>query len=103
MVIAPGHYLERYLVDYDEVAFHNNQIFSEVYRLYTKDGADPLPYLSSKLIEFIIKHDDLYLEVSKGVMLTFRKNQALANADDIASLLSLAEIFHDACVTTDND
>lgn len=103
MVIAPGHYLERYLVDYDEVALPQNESFSKKYRLYTKDGADPLPYLPSKVIEFIVKYDDIYLEVHGGVILTFRRHQALANAHEIASLLSLAKIFNDAWATTDND
>jgi len=103
MVITPGHYLERYLVDFDEVAFSNDADFSEKYRLFTKDGADPLPHLSSKLIEFIVKYDDFYIEVSKGVMLAFRRDQALANADDIAALLSLAEIFKEVCVTASNN
>jgi len=102
LVITPGHYLERYLVDFDEVAFSQNQKFAEKYRLFTKDGADPLPHLSPKLIEFIVKHDDFYIEVSKGVMLVFRRHQALANADEIAELLSFAEIYKDGCVTTGN-
>jgi len=103
LVITPGHYLERYLVDFDEVAFSQNQKFSEKYRLFTKDGADPLPHLSPELIEFIVKHDDFYIEVSKGVMLVFRRHQALSNADEIAALLAFAEIFKDGCVTTDNE
>jgi len=103
LVITPGHYLERYLIDFDEVAFSQNQNFSEKYRLFTKNGADPLPHLSAELIDFLVKYDDFYIEVSKGVMLAFRRDQALANADDIAVLFSLAEVFKNACETSEKN
>jgi len=98
MVITPGHYLERYLVDYEEVALPDGNNLAGKYRLYAKEGTDPLSYISPKLIAFIVKHDDFYLEVRKGVMLAFRKDHALANADDVALLFSLAETFNHSCV-----
>ncbi|MCF6336620.1 MAG: SulP family inorganic anion transporter [Gammaproteobacteria bacterium] len=98
MVIAPGHYLERYLVDYEEVVLPDENALAGKYRLYAKEGTDPLSYLSPKLTAFIAKHDDFYLEVRKGVMLAFRKDHALANADDVALLFSLAEMFNHSCV-----
>ncbi len=98
MVITPGHYLERYLVDYEEVALPDGNDLAGKYRLYAKEGADPLSYISPKLIAFIVKHDDFYLEVRKGVMLAFRKDHALADADDVALLFSLAETFNHSCV-----
>jgi len=103
LVITPGHYLERYLVDFERVDASSNKTFAEKYHLYTKDGANPIANLSPKLIEFIDKYDDFYIEVSKGVMLAFRRNQALANPDDIASLFSLAEVINDSCVTVNNN
>jgi len=103
LVITPGHYLERYLVDFEQVDASSHQTFAEKYHLYTKDGADPIPNLSPKLIEFIVKYNDFYIEISKGVMLAFRRHQALANTDDIATLFSLAEIVNDSCVTAKND
>ncbi|HED40925.1 MAG TPA: SulP family inorganic anion transporter [Chromatiales bacterium] len=94
LVITPGHYLERYLVDYDEVNLPENNAFAEKYRLFAKEGSDPLSCISPELMEFIAKFDDCYLEVRNGVMLAFRKDQSLANADEIASLLALAETFN---------
>jgi len=98
IVIAPGHYLERYLVDYEEIVLPADNALTGKYRLYAKEVADPLSYLSPKLTAFIAKHDDFYLEVRKGVMLAFRKDHALANADDVALLFSLAETFNHSCV-----
>jgi len=103
LVITPGHYLERYLVDFQQVDASSNKTFAEKYHLYTKDGANPLANLPAKLIDFIVKYDDFYIEVSKGVMLAFRRHQALANADDIAALFALAEVVNDSCVTAKND
>jgi len=97
MVITPGHYLERYLVDYDEVELPQGSEFSEKYRLYGKEGADPLACISPELMEFMVKHDDCYLEVRKGVMLAFRKDQALANSDEISLLFALSETFNGSC------
>ncbi len=94
LVITPGHYLERYLVDYDEVNLPENNAFAEKYRLFAKEGSDPLSCISPELMKFIAKFDDCYLEVRNGVMLAFRKDQSLANADEIASLLALAETFN---------
>ncbi len=94
LVITPGHYLERYLVDYIEVDLPENNAFAEKYRLFAKEGSDPLSCISPELMEFIAKFDDCYLEVRNGVMLAFRKDQSLANADEIASLLALADTFN---------
>jgi len=97
LVITPGHYLERYLVDYDEVALPEGSEFSEKYRLYGKEGTDPLACISPELMDYMTKHDDCYLEVRKGVMLAFRKDQALANTDEISLLFALTEIFNSSC------
>ncbi len=96
MVIAPGHYLKRYLVDYNETSLPSDSKLGTKYRLYTKGGTDPLANIPPKLIALIEEHDGLYLEIRKGVMLAFIKDQALANAEGISLLLSLAENFSSA-------
>ena len=98
MVITPGYYLERYLVDYDEVVLPSSNKLTEKYRLYTKQGADPLSNIPPKLIDFIVEHDGFYMEIRKGIMLAFRKDHALENVDEIPLLLSLAEIYNRSCV-----
>jgi len=101
-VITPGHYLERYLVDYDEIALPEGSEFAEKYRLYGKEGSDPLASISPELMEFMVKHDDCYLEVRKGVMLAFRKDQALADSDEISLLFALTEAFNSSCGNQSN-
>jgi len=96
-VITPGHYLERYLVDYDEVTLPEGSAFADKYRLYGKEGSDPLASITPELMGFMVKHDDCYLEVRKGVMLAFRKDQALADSDEISLLFALTEAFNGSC------
>ncbi len=98
-VIAPGHYLRRYLVaDLNELALPEESEFSEAYRLYAQEGSDPLPYVSSELKAFLVRQKGFYLEVKNGVMLVFRKNQELAGAEDIEQLFALVETFNNSCV-----
>ncbi|VAW84761.1 probable sulfate transporter, partial [hydrothermal vent metagenome] len=98
MVITPGYYLERYLIEYDEVELSHNNDFSAKYHCYGKDGADLQSFISPELIEFLVKNEGFYLEMRKGVMLAFRKDRGLENADEISQLFSLAEIFNNCCL-----
>jgi len=97
-VISPGHYLERYLIDFKEVNTSDRDDFSKNYRLYGQEGGDPTPYVSSQLIDFLLNNKGFYLEVHNGVMLAFRQNQELANPDDISLLFMLAKFFNDSCL-----
>jgi len=97
MVITPGHYLERYLVEYNEVDLSYDEGFTDKYRCFGKEGDDPLSFISAELIQFLKRHDGFYLEISKGVMLAFRKVKGLENTDDISLLFSLVKIFNDSC------
>lgn len=97
LVITPGHYLERYLVDFAEVELTDHGDFSKIYRLYGKDGLDPRPYLSSRITDFLVLHKGFYIEVRNGVMLAFRQDQELAAPSEIAALFELADIFNDTC------
>ncbi len=102
-VIAPGHYLRRYLVaDLNELALPEESEFSEAYRLYAQEGSDPLPYVSSELKAFLVRQKGFYLEVKNGVMLVFRKDQELAGAEDIEQLFALVETFKNSCVEAQN-
>jgi len=97
-VVSPGHYLERYLVDFKEIDILGRDDFSKAYRLYGQEGNDPIPYVSSQLIDFLINNKGFYLEVRDGVMLAFRQNQELANSDGVSQLFLLAKIFNNSCL-----
>jgi len=97
-VITPGHYLERYLVQFEEKAPPKSAGFREKYRLYAQGDNEPQRFISPALIEFLLDNDEIYLEVRGGVMLAFVHTQALADAKGVAQLLSLATLFQNACL-----
>lgn len=98
-VITPGHYLERYLVDFTEMPLSGPREFAENYHLHGQAGHDPSPYISPELVAFLTRHKGFYLEVRNGVLLAFRQDQELAKPDDVSLLFVLAEIFIAACNT----
>ncbi len=101
-VITPGHYLERYLVDFTEMPLSGPREFAENYHLHGQAGHDPSPYISPELVAFLMRHKGFYLEVRNGVLLAFRQDQELAKPDDVSLLFVLAEIFNAACNAAPN-
>lgn len=93
-VITPGHYLERYLVDLTEISVTDDSGFAKTYRLYATEGADVKQYLTPEIIAFLIHHKEFYVEARNGMMLAFSPNQELADAEQIALLFQLAEMFN---------
>jgi len=98
-IVAPGHYLQRYLVGYHEVALSGADDFAKHYRLYGEQEKDPSPYVSRELVEFLSRHKQFYMEVREGVMLAFMRNNDLASPEDIALLFALVAIFNTSCAT----
>ena len=99
-VITPGHYLERYLVQFTEMELPGRADFARTYRLFGQQGRDPTPYISRELVDFLVRHPGFYLEVRNGVMLAFRPEQELASEEDIALLFVLAETFNTTCMAS---
>ncbi len=99
IVIAPGHYLGRYLVNFTEVDMSSNTRFSEVYRLYSEDKSNTNIQLPDELIDFLIQHRDIYLEIKSDVMLAFIQSKNLATQEDMDVLFQLAEIFNKQCTS----
>ncbi len=96
-VIAPGHYLRRYLADYREIESVREGALPGNYRLYAKEGEDPSPYISSGLLAFLQSNEGLYLEVRNGNMLAFNRNKELLSAAEIEQLFALVEMLNGAC------
>ena len=63
VMFTPGHYLERYLVEFNEVEFPGSSDFAAGYHLYGQEGRDPVPFISRELIDFLVRHKGFYLEV----------------------------------------
>ena len=92
-VLAPGHYLARYLVEFNEVEMHENGTLPDIYRVYTREDANSTSSIPLGLAGFLATYDDFYIEVKNGIMLAFRQNNELASVDDITVLFELAEFF----------
>ena len=74
--------------------------FARGYRLFGRERHNPALYISHELIDFLVRHYGFYLEVPNGVILAFRPDQELANAEHIALLFVLAEIFNASCLAS---
>lgn len=99
-VITPGHYLERYLVDFIETEITRNEEFVGSYRIYGKDNSELKPFITDDLIEFLTQHKGFYIEARNGVMLAFRPEQELVNAEDVSLLFLMTDVFNASCENT---
>lgn len=88
-VITPGHYLERYLVDFTENTLPEEHPLASAYRLYGSDGRDVTGFITPELSSFLMEHQSFYIEAKGGVMLAFSPNQELADPQQIALLFDL--------------
>ncbi len=96
-VVAPGHYLERYLTDYDSKVLIRESDSSSEYRLYSRDNTDASSYVSDELESFLMQHPQLYIEMHNGVMLAYHCAEELADAEQVALLLSVVGIVQSSC------
>lgn len=103
LAITPGDYLERYLVEYQEVNLENHPTLAPHYRLYTAapgTSQNPVPALAfvrTALEQLLRNHPGFYVEVRNNVLLVFRPDHGLATPDAVELLLAFAEPFNDAC------
>lgn len=91
LAITPGDYLERYLVEYQEVDLAGRPALAPHYRLYAQDPARALAWVGTKIERLLLDHPGLYIEVRDNVVLAFRPDQDLASPEAIERLLAFAE------------
>ena len=91
LALTPGSYLERYLVEYQEVDIANRTLLSRHYRLYALDVAQGLAWVGSARERWLIEHPGFYIEIRDNVLLAFHPEHDLESPEEIASLLSFAE------------
>ena len=91
LVITPGHYLERYLVEFQEVELASNPAFAQHYRLYAHDPVRALAGVESQLQQLLLDQPGFYIEIRDQVLLAFRPDQDLLSPDEIERLLAFAE------------
>ncbi|MBL4850949.1 MAG: SulP family inorganic anion transporter [Gammaproteobacteria bacterium] len=98
-VIAPGHYLERYLTGYNSKVLIGKTDSSSEYRLYTSDNVDASTYVSDELQSFLMQHPQFYIEMRDGVILAYNCSEELADTEQVALLLSVAGIVQRSCAS----
>lgn len=99
LAITPGSYLERYLVEYQEVELTNQPALARHYRLYAHDPARALAWVESKLAPLLLARPGFYVETRDNVVLIFRPDQALEPPEAIELLLTFAEAVGGPCGT----
>ncbi len=91
LALTPGSYLERYLVEYQEVDITSCPAGALHYRLYTQDAVPVLALLGTELAQLLLEHPGCYVEIRDNVLLAFHPEHDLESPKAIESLLSFAE------------
>lgn len=92
LVLAPGHYLERYLVSFKEIDDPEATAALREHRLYIRPGGPDPSVMFNKLLGVLKSYPGIYIEIRDGVMLAFRPDRDLENVEGIEALLGLAEM-----------
>ena len=92
LAITPGGYLERYLVEYQEVDLAGRPSLAPHYRLYAQDPARALAFLGTRFEQLLSDHPCFYLEIRDNVLLAFRPSRELETPEAIELLLAFAEL-----------
>ena len=96
LVVTPGHYLQRYLVEFEEIDSAALAAASREHRWYRQaEGIDPGD-LIKQLLVILENFPGLYIEVRDNALLAFHPDHELESVDNIVSLLGIANLL---CVT----
>lgn len=87
VVITPGHYLERYLVQLQERGADHP--LGPTYRLWATPETDCGWLLTPALAQALAAHGPMYVEVRGNAVLVFRPARGLENEADIEGLLAV--------------
>ncbi|OOG24564.1 sulfate transporter [Thioalkalivibrio denitrificans] len=91
MVLAPGHYLKRYLVDYRELDPPEASGFPEGYRIYSRRSDESALASAGHMRDFLHRYPGVYLEVRSNALLVFRPDRELETPEGIEELLEVIE------------
>ena len=92
-VITPHRYLERYLVELQELTFEDDTAFSAIYHVYGVPSVSVRPQLSAELRRFLLEHPGFYVEFRRRAVLAFRPRVDLEPGDGVDLLLVLARLL----------
>lgn len=89
-VITPENYLERYLVQMQEVSWDAPAETGVGYRLFTEGAPDDAIGFARRLSPLLVGRPRLYIESRGRAVLAFYQAEELATTDDLDGLLELA-------------
>ncbi len=87
LAVTPGHYLERYLVEYRKLDIPAELGVSSAYRVYGTDLDAVRWTFTSGLAKVLRNTADFYFEVRNGMVLAFRPGRELEDPDEAARWL----------------
>lgn len=90
LAITPGDDLERYLVEYREVALTDRSALAAHYRLYAQEPTLAVIWAETHLAPLLHEYPELYVEIRDNVMLAFRPYQSLEPTEMTKRLLAFA-------------
>ncbi|MGB5539558.1 MAG: SulP family inorganic anion transporter [Gammaproteobacteria bacterium] len=103
LVVTPGHYLQRYLVEFEEFDTPALTAASHEHRWYRRPQGIVPEGLIKKLLILLENYPGIYIEIRDNVLLAFHPGRELESEDGIASLLGIANLVcatHDGIVST---
>lgn len=93
LAVTPGDYLERYLVEYQEVDLASRPVLGSHYRFYAENPSLALDFIETGLAQLLRKYPGIYVEIRNNALLVFRPDQALEPPEAIEILLLFAEFM----------
>jgi MFS superfamily sulfate permease-like transporter len=96
LVVTPGHYLERYLVEFEEIDNPQLLAASPRHRWYRRPDSPTPERLVGQILALIRNYPGIYVELRDNALLAFHPHRELEAAPDIEALLAIARLL---CVT----
>ena len=102
LAIAPGSYLERYLVaEYAEVELSDlDPAIADHYRAYADDPKRAHALMVASLAPQLLRHPGFYLEIRNSAVLAFRPDKPLESPAELTALLAFADWLSGAVAKT---
>jgi carbonic anhydrase len=85
--VTPGHYLERYLVEYQEVEVGKEAHPGGNYRVFGTEAERVLRIFNDRLTGFLHANPGFYFEVRDNTLLAFRPGRELEEPDEVMEWL----------------
>ena len=102
IVITPENYLERYLVEFNEMPYGTVSKTGDIYRLYTQGTPEQTQAFAQRVDNFLKTHPKLYLECRGTAMLAFFPDRDMAAPEDLNTLLALASLLASTAPTAES-